>query len=119
MTQTELPEYRNVTFDPVTQTLKGEHLMPAVGDRPPRYYNFSADLSFAWIRHACVVSERAIRMIWSEQDGYGAAGFTPAQGWDWSGIRDSSPAAIDRMLDTAKQFVSLEDMEALYGVSLH
>ena len=26
--------------------------------------------------------------------GYGVAGYTPPQGFDWSGIRDSSPEAI-------------------------
>lgn len=28
--------------------------------------------------------------VWHRQDGYGETGFTPPQGWDWSGIRDSS-----------------------------
>ena len=35
--------------------------------------------------------------IWSESDGYGERGLVPDQGYDWSGIRDSSPAAIERM----------------------
>ncbi len=33
------------------------------------------------------------RKTWEIQDGYGKAGFTPSQGWDWSGIRDSSKFA--------------------------
>ncbi len=32
-------------------------------------------------------------VVWKLQDGYGAPGYTPAQGWDWSGIRDSSREA--------------------------
>lgn len=35
--------------------------------------------------------------LWGLQDGYGEAGYMPAQGYDWSGIRDSSPAAIKAM----------------------
>lgn len=30
---------------------------------------------------------------WDLQDGYGQPGYTPEQGWDWSGIRDSTPEA--------------------------
>lgn len=33
------------------------------------------------------------RKTWNLQDGYGEAGFTPCQGWDWSGIRDSTAGA--------------------------
>lgn len=47
--------------------------------------------------HAAVFdadNHTAADVAWDFQDGYGEAGATPAQGWDWSGIRDSSPAAI-------------------------
>lgn len=37
---------------------------------------------------------KAASTAWKLQDGYGSVGFTPDQGWDWSGIRDSSPAAL-------------------------
>jgi hypothetical protein len=37
------------------------------------------------------------RAVWKLQDGYGEAGYTPVQGWDWSGIRDSSPQAFRNM----------------------
>ena len=30
-------------------------------------------------------------VAWALQDGYGEPGCTPIQGWDWSGIRDSTP----------------------------
>ena len=36
-------------------------------------------------------------LAWRLQDGYGRPGFTPPQGWDWSGIRDSTPHAFGRM----------------------
>ncbi len=39
------------------------------------------------------------RIIWSLQDGYGEAGYTPPQGFDWSGIRDSSPEATTAMFE--------------------
>lgn len=35
--------------------------------------------------------------LYGTQDGYGTVGYVPEQGVDWSGIRDSSPAAIDAM----------------------
>lgn len=38
-----------------------------------------------------------VALVWSMQDGYGAPGVTPSQGFDWSGIRDSSPATIEAM----------------------
>jgi exonuclease VII small subunit len=37
------------------------------------------------------------KAVWALQDGYGKPGYTPAQGWDWSGIRDSSPEAFRSM----------------------
>lgn len=43
------------------------------------------------------MSERAAALLWTMQDGYGEPGFMPEQGYDWSGIRDSSCAAIEQM----------------------
>jgi hypothetical protein len=37
------------------------------------------------------------QIMWEMQDGYGAPGYTPPQGYDWSGIRDSEPATIMAM----------------------
>lgn len=42
-------------------------------------------------------SEVAGEILWSLQDGYGVPGSMPAQGYDWSGIRDSSTSAIEAM----------------------
>jgi hypothetical protein len=39
--------------------------------------------------------------LWSYSDGYGGEGYIPEQGYDWSGIRDSSPAAVARMFKVA------------------
>lgn len=35
--------------------------------------------------------------IWANQDGYGIPGYTPPQGHDWSGIRDSSDEGLCAM----------------------
>lgn len=43
------------------------------------------------------VQKAIFQKTWSLQDGYGVAGYTPVQGWDWSGIRDSSDTAKVRM----------------------
>jgi hypothetical protein len=53
-------------------------------------------------------SKKAFRAIWNLQNGYGIAGFTPPQGYDWSGIRDSSPEAIHKMY-----LAAVKDNEAL------
>ena len=47
--------------------------------------------------HEAVNDGKLAEIAWGLQDGYGAPGFTPTQGWDWSGIRDSSPAAVRRI----------------------
>jgi len=52
-----------------------------------------AALRFLWERgNAATLAE-----LWSMQDGYGVPGFMPEQGYDWSGVRDSSDAAVDAM----------------------
>ena len=37
--------------------------------------------------------DELLRETWKYTDAYGEVGVWPAQGWDWSGIRDSSAAA--------------------------
>lgn len=49
------------------------------------------------IHHAWQTSDTAFEIIWSLQDGYGIPGFMPEQGYDWSGVRDSSTAAVEAM----------------------
>lgn len=43
-------------------------------------------------------------VIWSMQDGYGEPGFTPGQGYDFSGIRDSSQETVEAMLLAVSEF---------------
>ena len=40
--------------------------------------------------------------IWATQDGYGIPGYTPPQGEDWSGIRDSSESAVRAMYEIVR-----------------
>lgn len=51
------------------------------------------------IHRTVYIEGRYLEETWELQDGYGEPGVMPPQGWDWSGIRDSSPAAIKRMYD--------------------
>lgn len=44
-------------------------------------------------------------LIWTETDAYGPKGFIPAQGYDWSGIRDSSDSAKMLMAEKARKFL--------------
>lgn len=47
--------------------------------------------------------------LWKLQDGYGSVGYVPVQGYDWSGIRDSSPAALLAMFQKFEHL--LNDIE--------
>jgi hypothetical protein len=40
---------------------------------------------------------RRFEALWAHSNGYGEPGRIPAQGYDWSGIRDSTPTAVERM----------------------
>lgn len=57
------------------------------------------------IRKAAYAPNGPANEIWALQDGYGEPGFWPPQGWDWSGIRDSSEKAIDAMYEVAGRFL--------------
>lgn len=59
-----------------------------------KYAHYSSEL-----RKFLTEEQRKIidRICWEEQDGYGIRGHTPIQGWDWSGIRDSTPSAFRKM----------------------
>jgi len=45
-------------------------------------------------------SSAVCETLWSLSDGYGEPGLIPPQGYDWSGIRDSSSWAIEAMYRT-------------------
>lgn len=77
---------------------------------------FSANWSLFRIDEASGRSDEAARRIWDLQDGYGEPGYTPEQGWDWSGIRDSSPEAVVAMDAVAAEYVSDADMERMLGL---
>lgn len=47
--------------------------------------------------HEAVFEGGKAQVCWELQDGYGVIGGMPGQHFDWSGVRDSSPAAIARM----------------------
>lgn len=105
-------EYRNCSRD--GDTVEGEQrYLPLDGV----WTRFSANWRLAKISFACDHPAAAER-IWGLQDGYGEAGLTPPQGWDWSGIRDSSPQASDRMYAVATEFVSDNEMTAGYGLEV-
>lgn len=42
-------------------------------------------------------SNETCEILWGLSDGYGEPGYEPEQGYDWSGIRDSTPAAVHEM----------------------
>lgn len=77
---------------------------------------FQADLDLLWIRVACESGGEADEAIWAQQDGYGRTGYTPPQGWDWSGIRDSSAGARAAMLATARAHVPAAVLATVIGV---
>lgn len=52
------------------------------------------------------VQNEVLKATWEHQDGYGTPGFTPPQGWDWSGIRDSSEEATPKMADAIRRVLA-------------
>ena len=104
--------YRNVIIDE-DELLRGESSYDG-----HRWGTFTARQDLAWIELAIARGGRAAtEAIWSRQDGYGEAGYTPPQGFDWSGIRDSSPRAVLRMLAVATEFVSRAEFLSTYGIT--
>lgn len=109
--------YRNVTRE--GDTVEGEESF----DGGERWIRFSANWSLFRIREALWSSQpgepegHAYRRIWALQDGYGEPGTTPVQGYDWSGIRDSSPEAIAAMNAVAAEYVTDEDINRMLGLS--
>ncbi len=64
--------------------------------------NFTGRLDLMWIKEAVDTVPGFVVAVWAVQDGYGNPGVTPTQGYDWSGIRDSSPAAVRTMAEMAR-----------------
>ncbi len=49
------------------------------------------------------VEKEVLEATWRKQDGYGKVGFRPPQGWDWSGIRDSTDRAKGEMAKAIRE----------------
>jgi hypothetical protein len=105
-------EYRNVTID--GDLIRGEQRHP---DFSNTWGRFEASKNLFRIHHAVMLSDEASARIWDEQDGYGEAGYTPVQGWDWSGIRDSSDEAKERMEKIAREYVDDFRLARILGVN--
>lgn len=105
--------YRDVKFDEGSTTqFSGEYSRDG-----ETWYGFAATMSLHHIHVACMDSDEAAERIWEHQDGYGSPGYYPAQGWDWSGIRDSSPNAIATMWSIAREYVSDAEILSELGLS--
>lgn len=101
------PEYDQWSGTPEWRTCLLEHNRWRGGEEPGAGYftgpgedcpGCAARLLLPAIYDAWHAGDAQLRStLWALQDGYGTAGLTPEQGYDWSGIRDSSPAAILRM----------------------
>jgi len=60
------------------------------------------------------MASQLYRGVYARQDGYGSKGYVPAQGYDWSGIRDSSPEAKAEMANYLR-----EQLGGMYGVRVY
>jgi hypothetical protein len=91
--------YRNVTVQE-DGTITGESSHNALW-----WHKFSGHPDLMKIRH--VLDEESdgyvLRRFYALQDGYGRTGYIPPQGYDWSGIRDSSEEAIAKMVKLAEE----------------
>lgn len=101
--------HRNVTRD--GNDVEGEYEI-----NPGQWIRFEASWNLLRVQ-AALDNETAFDRIWDLQDGYGVPGFTPSQGFDWSGIRDSTPEARAQMDAVASEFVSDADLEEALGLA--
>jgi hypothetical protein len=103
-------KYRNCTK--VGDLICGER---SLGDG---WIRFEGNLDLLRIDAALDHSEDAFNRIWDMQDGYGEPGYTPTQGYDWSGIRDSTVATRDQMDAVAREYVTDADLAETFGLPL-
>jgi hypothetical protein len=66
---------------------------------------FSASPDLMAVSLAMELDGSSITLFMRLADGYGTPGYFPG-GYDWSGIRDSTPAAIERMFIAAKKILN-------------
>ena len=74
-----------------------------VGDKVDMRFSASPDLLAVAL--AMEIEGSSIMTFMRFADGYGHPGSFPA-GYDWSGIRDSTPKAVERMFSMAKRILS-------------
>jgi len=60
------------------------------------------------------VSNAIDKAAWALNDAYGEVGFVPCQGWDWSGIRDSSAGAKATMAATVRALLEAAGLEVTF-----
>lgn len=86
-------KYRNLVVN--GELITGERLNPLSG----QYYRFMGCVSLMKISEAMDVDGSTVVRFWHMQDGlYGCPHY------DWSGIRDSSPEAVERMVKFADKW---------------
>lgn len=59
------------------------------------------------------VQDAVTTETWALNDAYGEVGTVPIQGWDWSGIRDSSREAIAAMASAVRSTLKLHGLEVV------
>lgn len=50
--------------------------------------------------------EGLYRSVYAQSDGYGVPGYVPPQGYDWSGVRDSSEEGKKNMAAAARNYLA-------------
>lgn len=105
-------QYRNVEIRDDGK-LTGEH------DKFGSWCHFTGVLDLLWISEAIDRIAGFGEDAWKVQDAYGEPGFTPPQGRDWSGYRDSSPPARAKMLAMAVEVMPASDFAEIMGISLN
>lgn len=107
-------EYRNCVRE--GDTITGEQRY-VEDSETGSWGSFSGSVDLLRIHEALFLTNESFGRIWSLSDGYGEPGFWPSQGYDWSGIRDSSQDAIKAMHEVAREYVSDADFDALFGLT--
>jgi hypothetical protein len=88
--------YTDVKYKPATGEITG---------RRNNSLNFSADIHLFSVSLAIELEPKSLRTFMKLADGYGSPGYFPG-GYDWSGIRDSTPEAHIDMDTKARAILS-------------
>lgn len=105
--------YRNITIE--GDLIDGQYSR----NKGESWISFMATIRLFRIQAAMDASTEAFRRIWMLQDGYGEPGCTPPQGYDWSGIRDSTAATVKAMDSVAMEYVTDADLSKMLGVEVN